>query len=82
MSILQADIWSYGATFFFISTRMYPFRWKSDVFDIQADIQKSIFSVKTISDDAKRWFSGILHGNAASRTTFDKIAANDWFKSF
>ena len=81
-SPVQADVWSFGATFFYISTRTYAFRYKADVFDIAADIQKTVYSAKTISDDAKRWFAGILHGNAASRTPFDKIAASAWFNSF
>ena len=77
-----ADVWSYGATFFFASTRMYPFRYKAKVKNIAMDIQKTIDQAKSLSADAKRWFSGVLHADATRRTTFDKIETDPWYKSF
>lgn len=78
---ISADIWSYGATFFFVATRTYPFRYKKAVKNISADIQKTVTHAKGLSADAKHWFSGILCADATRRTMFDKIEADPWFKS-
>lgn len=78
---ISADIWSYGATFFFATTRMLPIRYKSNPDDISNTIQKNIETPKMLSAGAKNWFNGLLRGDASCRTTFDKIPTDPWYKS-
>ena len=76
-----ADIWSYGATFFFASTRIYPYQYEADVKNIAMDIQKTINQANSLSADAKRWFSGVLRADAKLRTFFEDLKKDPWYKS-
>jgi len=78
---IVADVWSYGATLFLAVNRLYPFHYKESPPDIALDIQETIDQSNTLSVEAKRWFSGILAGDATKRTTIDMIAADPWFDS-
>ena len=79
---ISADVWSFGATFFFAATRTLPCRYKPQVDDISLLIQKTIDKATTLSSDAKRWFSGVLRGDATLRTPFHKIESDPWYKTF
>lgn len=79
---IVADVWSYGATFFVASSRVYPCRYKCPYADYSAEIQKQISNATNLSAEAKRWFSGLLRGDASRRTSFDQIATDPWFMSF
>lgn len=79
---ILADIWAYGATFFFATVRHYPLSRRSHQSgsDPSAAIEKAIKYAKHLSPEAKDWFRGILHGDPGQRFTFAQIAADAWFK--
>src|SRR5699024_10476487 len=68
---IVADVFSFGATFFFANTRNYP-AWYSKTADsdLGPAIQKSINYAKNLSAEATQWFSGLLKPDPAQRTTF------------
>lgn len=77
---IAADVWSFGACMFYAATRCYPFNYRQPSDNIDEEIQKTIEMSKTISSDAKRWFSGLLRADTNLRTTFDQIESDPWFK--
>ena len=79
---IAADVWSYGASFFFAATRLYPYRYKSSAHaDIGLDIQKTIEQAKVLSEQCKSWFNALLNADVTQRIEFNKIEAEPWFKT-
>lgn len=77
---ISADVWSYGATFFFANSRNFPVKYNSVRGDISASIQKAINYAKNLSGEGKQFFAGLLQVDPLKRTTFDQIATEPWFK--
>lgn len=77
---VSADVWSYGATFFFANTRYFPVKYGNADASPAPAIQKSINYAKNLSADAKSWFTGLLKPDPAQRTSFNQIADDNWFK--
>ncbi|OTF73166.1 protein kinase-like protein [Euroglyphus maynei] len=80
---IMADVWSFGATFFYIISRQYPFDlYKSnDIATIEQEIKNRINTTTALNDDAKRWFVDLLNVDPNKRTKFDDIIQDTWFRS-
>jgi len=79
---VQADIWSYGATLFWLSGRVYPYNVTQPQRDLDADIQRVVAKSRSLSAGAKRWFHGLLAANSVdTRTSFQAIQLDPWFRS-
>ena len=77
---VDADLWSFGATMFFVVSRVYPYNLKTPSSNLDAEIEKSVAESK-FTDGAKNFFLGVLQANTFKRTRFDAIVQNAWFKS-
>lgn len=77
---IMADVWSYGASMYYAACRNYPYNYRDhSIKDIGAAIEKTLEMNKTLSLDAKSWFSGLLKAESKRRTPFDKITEDPWF---
>lgn len=80
---LVADVWSYGATIFYMITKAYPYDYTTnDNKNIGTNIQSNIDQIQGLSVEAKKFLSGMLKPVATERTHIDKLAADPWLKSF
>lgn len=78
---IVADVWSYGATFFYAATLTMPYPMNPMPEDIELAIQQTVEGSK-LTTDAVRWFSNLLKGNAEKRTTFDRVESDPWYQTF
>lgn len=80
---IEADIWSYGATFFYMIARLYPFDLTNleRLESIENDINHRIESSLTLTDGAKKWLRKMLTVDARQRTKFSGILDDSWIKS-
>lgn len=77
---LDADIFSLGATLFYMATATYPFALKSvATVGIDGEIRNSIASAAGISDNAKYFLFGLMRANTKVRTNFDAIPQDPFF---
>jgi len=77
---IAADLWSYGATMFYMVARMYPFNVHSPDPNVDGEIRNSIAACGTVQDAAKYWLYGLMCTFAKLRTEFDDIATDAWFR--
>ena len=75
---VDADIWSYGTSMFFLIARVYPFRVNDP--NLEGVVRNSIAELQ-ITDPAKYWLFGLMRTNTAERTNFDAIDKDLWFSS-
>ncbi|XP_054164569.1 testis-specific serine/threonine-protein kinase 1-like [Oppia nitens] len=78
---MVADVWSIGATAYYMLTKQYPYD-ISKVDTISADIQSNISKIQGISDDGKRCLSEMLKPTATERKYIDKLMSDPWLKGF
>ncbi|KAI2810286.1 Serine/threonine-protein kinase brsk1 [Blomia tropicalis] len=75
---IQADIWSYGATWFYLITQTYPFRLNDPNLDLL--IRNSVAAITEYSDSVKSWLYSLLRTNTLERVDFKAIIEDDWFQ--
>lgn len=77
---IKADIWSFGATFFYILTKMYPFNLAKciDYQTIDEDIKKRLEKLQYL--DIREWLGQMLEIDLKKRTKFDDIMNNSFVK--
>ncbi|KAH7641346.1 protein kinase-like protein [Dermatophagoides farinae] len=80
---IMADIWSFGATFFYIISRQYPYDLykANDLQTIEQEIQNRINTTTALNDDGKKWFTNLLQVDPNKRIQFDDIVQDSWFRS-
>ncbi|KAH9393955.1 hypothetical protein TYRP_021080 [Tyrophagus putrescentiae] len=80
---IPAEVWSFGATFFFANTRAFPVKYGevSSAVDVPLAIEGALGRARNLSPEAKGWFSGLLKAGPQERTAFEAIAADPWFRA-
>ena len=80
---IPAEVWSFGATFFFANTRAFPVKYGevSSAVDVPLAIEGALGRARNLSPEAKGWFSGLLKAAPQERTAFEAIAADPWFRA-
>lgn len=88
-NVVDADVWSFAATFLFIAGRLEPQEMIKDKAPSSSSssssslddiIFKNIDAVARLSEAAKYFFFGCLRANTAQRTSFDAIALDSWMQ--
>ncbi|XP_027202043.1 testis-specific serine/threonine-protein kinase 1-like [Dermatophagoides pteronyssinus] len=80
---ISADVWSFGATFFYIIARLYPFDLykANDIPTVEQEIHHRINSSGALKPEAKKWFMDLLNVDPNKRIRFDDIVNDPWFRS-
>ena len=79
---LVADVWSFGATFYYMLTKAYPYDISSPDPNIGPVIQANIQQIQGLSADGKRLMAEMLTPLATERKHIDKLATDSWLKAF
>nr|XP_027197357.1 aurora kinase-like [Dermatophagoides pteronyssinus] len=74
---VHADIWSFGASIYYILTKKYPYDFSRENPRIEEEIQTNVRQTKT-SSQCQNFLSRILCSNADQRIKFDKITGHPW----
>ena len=75
----EADVWSFGATMFFLAGRALPYNLQAPEANLDEAIFKNVSSAR-LSEEAKKCFIGLMRANTEPRTDFNSIASDPWFK--
>lgn len=75
---IDADIWSYGCTMFFLVARVYPFLVSEENLEL---VIRNAIATLSVTDGAKYWLYGLMRTNTAERTDFSMINQDEWFYS-
>lgn len=75
---IMADIWSYGATVYYMLGRQYPYNMMINNQDIESEIAHNIEQVSGLSQIGKNFLNSLLRANANDRVPFDFIARDPW----
>lgn len=76
---VDADVWSYGATMFFLISHVYPYDTTAKTIDkLDEEIKRNVNECK-IDQNTKDWLCGLLRSNTVDRTDFDQIPQVAWF---
>src|SRR5699024_9053382 len=79
-SHLQADIWSYGATIYYMLVKQYPYNVNDPYDNIDEEIWHNIVK-NALSDDCKAFIYALTRGNANDRMPFDFVENHPWMKA-
>lgn len=78
-SVVDADIWSLGASLFYIGSAVYPFNAASIVeAGIEFQIRNTVAD-SGLSNDGKYCLYGMMRTSTALRTHFEALPADPWF---
>ncbi|CAG2104473.1 unnamed protein product [Medioppia subpectinata] len=76
---LVADVWSIGATAYYMFTEQYPYDIANSA-DIGPQIQKNVDAIPAITPEGKKCLSEMLKPLATERKHIDKLTADPWMK--
>ncbi|KAJ6218675.1 hypothetical protein RDWZM_004487 [Blomia tropicalis] len=77
----EADVWSFGATIFFIGSKTFPFNMQNPEPNMDSVIRENV-ERSSLSQPAKNWLYGLMRADTKFRIPFESIASDTWFKSF
>ena len=79
---IVADVWSSGATVYYMFTKQYPYDIQYTDPNAVSQIQSNIEQITGLSAEGKKTLSEMLKPMAVERKHIDKLTSDPWVKTF
>jgi serine/threonine protein kinase len=79
---IVADVWSLGATFYYMFTKAYPYDFASADANAVSQIQPNVDQIQGLSAEGKKLLAEMLKPMAVERKHIDKLTTDPFVKKF